>query len=82
MAHAWFIYNGNGSSDGSTDPSNYTLARVLPEFVCGTELGAIYAEIQIIAGKIKPYIPAELQMEISLAKLLFKPSSNVLMKND
>lgn len=81
MAHAWFLYNGNNSGDGPTDPSNYNLVRMQPDFISGSEIGAIYAEIQIIASRIKPYISAELHTEISVAKFTSKPSSNVLLKN-
>jgi|GEM_PF-4055139 len=81
MAHAWFLFNGNSTGDGSGDPSNYSLSRMQPDYAHGTELGAIYAEIQFVSGKIRPYIPTELQNEISIAKLIQKPSSNVLLKN-
>lgn len=80
MAKAWFTYKGDQSHDGPTDPSNYQLIRMQPDYFTGSEIGAIYAEIQIYKGKMKPYIDILLQTEIVIAKLTAKPSPNVLLK--
>jgi hypothetical protein len=80
MAKSWFLYNGH-SCDGPTNPDNYCIIRVLPDCICGCEVCAIYADIQVTCCKLKPIITTELQMEIEVAKISGKPSSNVLLKS-
>jgi hypothetical protein len=80
MAYAWFLHNENTSSSGPTDPISYSLVRVQPDCIAGSEICAIYAEIQFIQGKVRPHISRELELEINMAKLIGKPSTNVLLK--
>ncbi|SFD00643.1 hypothetical protein SAMN05518672_1019 [Chitinophaga sp. CF118] len=81
MAFGWFVFNGNNSCDGPTDPANYCLIKIMPDCICGNEICAIYAEINIVCCKMRPCITSQLQTEITIAKLTGKPSSNVLLKN-
>jgi hypothetical protein len=80
MAKAWFGYLGDHHPDGPYNSDNYSFLKIQPDFISGTVIGAIYAETEIVNGRIKPQIPHELQLEITIALLAGRPSTNVLLK--
>ncbi|SDM21874.1 hypothetical protein SAMN05421820_103226 [Pedobacter steynii] len=78
MATSWFVYDDTG---GVCDPLNYTIISGNP--ICPApkrRLCAIFAEIQMIGGVQKPYIPPALCSEIHLAISTLIESSNVRLK--
>lgn len=80
MAKAWFIYKGEYHPDGPYNRDNYYMIKLQPDCISGTVIAAIYADTEIINGIIRPQINLELQMEITIAQLLGRPSTNVLLK--
>lgn len=80
MAKAWFMFTGENHTDGPYSSDNYSLLKLQPDYVNGSVIGAIYADIEIIHGKVRPHISLELQLEITMVQLLCRPSTNVLLK--